>query len=186
MLKYIELKEVLKQEDNSNDWLKVYHATSQFALERIKEEGKIGVSIDEYISIARSILNDMNLPESKIEKYMERVVEDEDSNWGRGVSFWQEKKPFVYRMAKPVGEGLGEGYGSFIEETVKYGARVLKDSYKNWIHQYMPDNNNSVLLTLKVNSSVIENQKDIGNGFELYTSRPLRENEYEIIEIEYV
>lgn len=116
----------------ANDQIKVYHYTSMFALKRINQTGQFGLTVDDYRQLAIRILQSMNTSEKKIEHYLKRVQADKNS--------------ISERFGASLGSSFGEGYGHFLKETVKYGARVNKLLYKEILPSYLPSENQDVRL----------------------------------------
>ncbi len=152
--------------------MKLYHATSEFAWEQIQKIGFIGVTEEILLSYIRDIFERLNVPEQKREMYYKRARTDLEVYAPNGmVSFFPDYSEHM-EYGRILGRILGESFGTYMKNSVKYASRVTKTSYKNNLEKFpfLIRKHVPVLLTVNVPRRLIANPDAIGTNTEHYTT----------------
>ncbi len=151
----------------------LYHATSEFALEQIRQVEFIGVTESIMLSYIHDIFKYLNVPEAKYENYCNKAIKDLQEYAPNGqVSFFPEQtKNRMMEYNRLLGKQLGEAFGHGLKDAVKYASRVTKTLFTENVLN-IPILNQChvpVILEVDVPIDLIVNKNNIGTSGEIYT-----------------
>ncbi len=152
-------------------FVKLYHATSEFSWTRIREAGFIGMTPDLLLSYVEDIFDLLTVPEPKRKVFYDRIRKElQEYAPGGMVSFFPAIQPhmayFLY-----LGHNMGEGFGPVLKQTIKYASRVTRTSYPDNLLKfpYLAEPQRPVLLEVDVPIDLLANPEVIGTSTEHYT-----------------